>query len=81
MKRQRSSAQESAVGKQRVPAHSSRPIPPLCKERLAVERMLSEGCPNTQPIAKGAAAETLRGEICSIEARLEPKADQPRAPA
>ena len=71
MKRQRSNTQESAVGKERVPAHSSRPIPPSCKERLAIERMLSEGCPNTQPIVQRTGTEARGG--CSIKVPDNPK--------
>ena len=73
MKRQRSNTQESAVGKQRVPAHSSRPIPPSCKERLAIERMLSEGCPNTQPIVRRTGTEALGGVSSSIKVPDNPK--------
>ena len=73
MKRLRTDMQETSSRNQRGQAHSSRSIPPACKERLAVERMLSEGCPNTQPIVQRTGTEALGGVSSSIKGPDNPK--------
>jgi hypothetical protein len=62
----------------------SRPIPSPgkeVKERLAVERMLSEGCPNTQPIGQNGGTGTLNSACRPTEAPAEPRVDRPHVSA